>query len=47
MRKQKMDIGRAGAEDVVDYQHKSMTRLNILPEGLEVRGRSPGRNRSK
>ena len=47
MRKRKTDMGQAGAENVVDYQHKSMTRLNILPAGLEVRGRSPGRSRSK
>jgi hypothetical protein len=33
-----MDIGRVGAENVVDDQHKSMTRLNILPAGLETRG---------
>ena len=38
MRKRKMDAGKAGAENVVDYRHKNVTRLNIPPAGLEARG---------
>ena len=37
MRKRKTDAGQAG-ENVVDYRHKSVTRLNIPPAGLEARG---------
>src|SRR4030042_4881592 len=38
MRKRKADAGKAGAENVVDYRHKNVTRLNIPPAGLEARG---------
>ena len=38
MRKKKTDAGKAGAENVVDYRHKNVTRLNIPPAGLEARG---------
>jgi adenine-specific DNA-methyltransferase len=37
MKKRKMDTGNAG-ENVVDYRHKNVTRLNIPPAGLEARG---------
>ncbi|MDP3096516.1 MAG: DNA methyltransferase, partial [Syntrophales bacterium] len=37
MRKRKADTGQAG-ENVVDYRHKNVTRLNIPPAGLEARG---------
>jgi hypothetical protein len=37
MRKRKTDVGKAG-ENVVDYRHKNVTRLNIPPAGLEARG---------
>lgn len=37
MKKRKMDTGKAG-ENVVDYLHKHVTRLNIPPAGLEARG---------
>src|SRR4030042_96650 len=37
MRKRKTDTGQAG-ENVVDYRHKRVTRLNIPPAGLEARG---------
>lgn len=44
MRKRKVDTVKAG-ENVVDYRHKTVTRLNIPPAGLERRGgRSPGRS---
>ena len=38
MRKRKADAGKAGVENVVDYRHKNVTRLNIPPAGLEARG---------
>ena len=38
MRKKKTDAGKAGAENVVDYRHKNVKRLNIPPAGLEARG---------
>ncbi|MDO8722093.1 MAG: hypothetical protein Q7J31_07665 [Syntrophales bacterium] len=37
MKKRKTDAGKAG-ENVVDYRHKNVTRLNIPPAGLEARG---------
>jgi adenine-specific DNA-methyltransferase len=37
MRKRNPDAGQAG-ENVVDYRHKNVTRLNIPPAGLEARG---------
>ena len=37
MRKRKMDTSKMG-ENVVDYRHKTVTRLNIPPAGLEARG---------
>ena len=37
MKKRKKDTGQVG-ENVVDYRHKSVTRLNIPPAGLEARG---------
>jgi hypothetical protein len=36
MRKRKADAGQAG-ENIVDYRHKSVTRLNIPPAGREER----------
>jgi len=37
MRKRKTNTGQSG-ENVVDYRHKNVTRLNIPPAGLEARG---------
>ena len=30
--------GKTGGENVADYRHKTVTRLNIPPAGLEARG---------
>ncbi len=38
MRKRKTDASKAGAENVVDYRHRTSKRLNIPPAGLEARG---------
>jgi hypothetical protein len=37
MEKRKKDMGQA-RENVVDYRYKNVTRLNIPPAGLAVRG---------